>query len=44
VCEVLWGDKKNNRGFHIISKVSNTPKKVVVVVFPQTWAGISMKF
>jgi hypothetical protein len=25
----LAGDKKNNRGFRVVSKVSNTPKKVV---------------
>ncbi len=28
------GDKKFNRGFPLISKVSNTPKKVVVGIFP----------
>jgi N-acetylglutamate synthase-like GNAT family acetyltransferase len=38
------GDKKFNRGFRVISKVSNTPKTVVAGIFPHPWAEISMRF
>jgi hypothetical protein len=38
------GEKKFNRGFRVISKVSNTLKKVVAGIFPHPWAEISMRF